>query len=140
MTEEEIDEVVNKALDMMTLKEKVATMSGHDFFLLVIKDHKFGVRPYPGGGVERLRMPPFLFTDGPRGVILPGSTCFPVSMARGASWDVFLEERVGEVIGKECRAHGANLFGGVCINLLRHPAWGRAQETYGEESFHNGEF
>jgi beta-glucosidase len=22
---------------------------------------------------------------------------------------------------------------GVCINLLRHPAWGRAQETYGEE-------
>ncbi len=140
MTEEEIDEVVNKALDMMTLKEKVATMSGHDFFLLVIKDHKFGVRPYPGGGVERLRMPPFLFTDGPRGVILPGSTCFPVSMARGASWDVFLEERVGEVIGKECRAHGANLFGGVCINLLRHPAWGRAQETYGEESFHIGEF
>ncbi|NVM45922.1 MAG: glycoside hydrolase family 3 C-terminal domain-containing protein [Candidatus Lokiarchaeota archaeon] len=140
MTEEEIDGVVNKALNMMTLKEKVATMSGHDFFLLVIKDHKFGVRPYPGGGVERLGMPPFLFTDGPRGVILPGSTCFPVSMARGASWDVFLEERVGEVIGKECRAHGANLFGGVCINLLRHPAWGRAQETYGEESFHIGEF
>ena len=48
MTEEEIDEVVNKALDMMTLKEKVATMSGYDFFLLVIKYHKFGVRPYPG--------------------------------------------------------------------------------------------
>jgi beta-glucosidase len=61
-------------------------------------------------------------------------------MARGASWDIMLEERIGEVIGKESRAHGANLFGGVCINLLRHPGWGRAQETYGEDSYHIGEF
>jgi beta-glucosidase len=140
MMEEEIDDFVNRALSMMTLKEKVATMSGNNFYLLLLKDRKFGVRPYPGGGVERLGIPPFLFTDGPRGVILPGSTCFPVSMARGASWDISLEERLGEVIGKETRAHGANLFGGVCINLLRHPGWGRAQETYGEDSFHIGEF
>ena len=140
MTEEEIDSVVMKALNMMTLKEKVATMSGYNFYLLLLKDLKFGVRPYPGGGVKRLNIPPFLFTDGPRGVIMPGSTCFPVSMARGASWDISLEEKLGEVIGKEVRSQGANLFGGVCINLLRHPAWGRAQETYGEDSFHIGEF
>lgn len=31
------------------------------------------------------------------------------------------------------------LFGGVCINLLRHPAWGRAQETYGEDPYHLSE-
>ncbi|MFX0046603.1 MAG: beta-glucosidase [Candidatus Hermodarchaeota archaeon] len=140
MAEEEVNDIVNEALEIMTLKEKVATMSGNKFYLLMLKDLKFGVRPYPGGGVKRLGIPPFLFTDGPRGVIMPGSTCFPVSMARGASWDVELEERIGEVIGKEARAHGANLFGGVCINLLRHPAWGRAQETYGEDSFHIGEF
>ncbi len=140
MTEEEIDVVVNEALDMMTLKEKVATMTGHNFFLLLVKDRKFGLRAYPGGGVKRLIIPPFLFTDGPKGVSIPGSTCFPVSMARGASWDILLEEKLGEVIGKEARAQGANLFGGVCINLLRHPAWGRAQETYGEDSFHIGEF
>ena len=54
-------------------------------------------------------------------------------MARGATWDPALEERVGEAIGAEIRAQGGNFFGGVCINLLRHPAWGRAQETYGEE-------
>ncbi len=140
MTEEEINAIVNSALNTMTLKEKVKTMSGNNFYLLVLKDHNFGVRAYPGGGVERLGIPPFLFTDGPRGVIMPGSTCFPVSMARGATWDISLEERVGEVIGKEARAQGANLFGGVCINLLRHPAWGRAQETYGEDSFQIGEF
>ena len=140
ITEQEIDDIVNKALGMMTIKEKVATMSGNNFYLLLLKDHKFGVRAYPGGGVKRLNIPPFLFTDGPKGVSIPGSTCFPVPMARGASWDIVLEEKVGEAIGKEARAHGANLFGGVCINLLRHPAWGRAQETFGEDPFHIGEF
>ena len=34
---------------------------------------------------------------------------------------------------------GADLYGGVCVNVLRHPAWGRAQETYGEDPHHVGE-
>ncbi len=139
MSIQEIDEFVEYALNEMTLEEKTYTMTGHDFFKYFIKDKKFGVRAYPGGGVKRLNIPSFLFTDGPRGVIITGSTCFPVSMARGASWDVKLEEEVGETIGKEVRAHGGNLFGGVCINLLRHPSWGRAQETYGEDPFHIGQ-
>src|SRR5690348_15080838 len=54
-------------------------------------------------------------------------------MGRGATFDRDLERRVGEVMGIEARAQGCNLSGAVCINLLRHPAWGRAQETYGEE-------
>jgi len=41
---------------------------------------------------------------------------------KGCTWDVDLEERIGDAIGKELRAHGGNLYGGVCINLLRHPA------------------
>jgi beta-glucosidase len=35
--------------------------------------------------------------------------------------------------------NSANLIGGPCINVLRHPAWSRAQETYGEDSYHMGE-
>jgi len=140
MSDREIDEYLDYALTEMTLKEKLDQMTGNGFFKFLIKDRKFGVRAYPAAGLERLNIPPFLFTDGPRGVIITGSTCFPVSMARGASWDLELEEKVGEVIGKEVRAHGGNLFGGVCINLLRHPAWGRAQETYGEDPFLVGEF
>ncbi len=139
MSIHEIDKLVEKALEEMTLEEKAYAMTGHNFYKNVITDRKFGVRAYPGGGVKRLNIPPFLFTDGPRGVKITGSTCFPVSMARGASWDVNLEEKIGEVIGAEVRAHGGNLFGGVCINLLRHPSWGRAQETYGEDSFHIGQ-
>ena len=79
------------------------------------------------------------FTDGPRGVVMGECTAFPVSMARGAAFDPALEERIGDAIGVEARTLGANLFGGVCVNLLRHPAWGRAQETYGEDSHLLGE-
>ncbi len=96
-------------------------------------------RTFPAAVVERLGLPGFHFSDGPRGVVIGPATAFPVSMGRGASWDVDLEERIGDAIGRELRAVGADLYGGVCINVLRHPAWGRAQETYGEDPFHVGE-
>ncbi len=96
-------------------------------------------RPFPAARVERLGIPGFAFSDGPRGCVIGPATAFPVSMARGASWDVDLEERIGDAIGTELRAVGADLYGGVCVNLLRHPAWGRAQETYGEDPHHVGE-
>lgn len=95
--------------------------------------------PFEAAVVERVGMPGIAFADGPRGAVIGNATCFPVAMARGATWDPDLEERVGDVIGRELRAQGASLFGGVCVNLLRHPGWGRAQETYGEDPFHVGE-
>ena len=95
--------------------------------------------PFYGAAVERIGMPGIAFSDGPRGVVIGNATCFPVSIGRGATWDPDLEERIGDVIGRELRASGATLYGGVCVNLLRHPAWGRAQETYGEDPFHVGE-
>jgi len=93
----------------------------------------YNLEPIVAGAVPRLGIPGIRFSDGPRGAVIGKSTAFPVAMARGATWDPALEERVGEAIGAEIRAQGGNLFGGVCINLLRHPAWGRSQETYGEE-------
>lgn len=93
----------------------------------------YNLRPLPMGAVPRLGVPGLLFVDGPRGCVVGHGTAFPVSMARGATWDPALEERVGSAIGAEIRAQGGNFFGGVCINLPRHPAWGRAQETYGED-------
>jgi beta-glucosidase len=94
---------------------------------------------WPAARNERLGIPGFAFTDGPRGVVVGNATCFPVAMARAATFDVDLEEEIGHVIGVEARAVGATFFGGVCINLLRHPAWGRAQETYGEDPHLLGE-
>ncbi|KCH86481.1 beta-glucosidase family protein [Mycobacterium tuberculosis] len=93
----------------------------------------YNVEPYVMGAVARLGIPGIRFVDGPRGCVVGQATAFPVSMARGATWDVGLEEQVGEVIGAELRALGGNFFGGVCINLPHHPAWGRAQETYSDQ-------
>lgn len=101
---------------------------------------RYGSRPYVHGAVARLGIPGIRFVDGPRGCVAGEGTAFPVSMARGATWDTGLEERVGEAIGAEVRAQGGNLFGGVCINLPRHPAWGRTQETYGDDPLHLGAF
>ncbi len=94
---------------------------------------------FAAGVVDRVGLPGIEFSDGPRGAVIGNATCFPVTMARGATWDPELEERVGEAIGLELRALGANLTGAVCVNVLRHPAWGRAQETYGEDPHHVGE-
>jgi beta-glucosidase len=95
--------------------------------------------PWPAGQLPRLGLNGLQFVDGPRGVVLEGgATTFPVPMARGASWNPALEERIGEAIAREARSFGANWVAAVCINLLRHPGWGRAQETYGEDPVHVG--
>ncbi len=141
MTEQDIDDVTTAVLTEATLEEKVGMMSGKGFFQAMTEDDRqWCARPYrAGGGIERLEVPALYFTDGPRGVAGGNSTCFPCSMARGATFDPDLEMRIGEVMGKETRANECNFSGAVCFNLLRHPAWGRAQETYGEDPFHLGE-
>ena len=127
---------------LMTLDEKVHCLDGGVPFWVGIKDITTGgyhSRPFRAAKVERLGIPGFHFSDGPRGLVVGEATAFPVSMARGATFDPELEVRVGDAVGKELRAIGADLYGGICVNLLRHPAWGRAQETYGEDPHHVGE-
>jgi beta-glucosidase len=138
-TKEKLHEVASKLLDEMTLKEKIRTLQGNAFRVTVknfiTKGRFYNGEAYPAGGCKRLGIPPVLFTDGPRGIVMKKCTCFPVSMLRGASFDDELEYRIGEVFAKEASALDANLFAGVCINLLRNPMWGRAQETYGEDTY-----
>ncbi|MFM7827820.1 MAG: glycoside hydrolase family 3 protein, partial [Acidimicrobiaceae bacterium] len=134
--------VVAELVDSMTLEEKLHCLDGAVPFWVGIKDITTGgyhSRPFRAAKVERLGIPGFHFSDGPRGVVVGEATAFPVSMARGATFDPELEMRVGDAIGKELRTIGADLYGGICVNLLRHPAWGRAQETYGEDPHHVGE-
>ncbi len=138
----EIDSRAHALLAWLSLEEKLGLMDGDTPFWPGLAEMMapggYASRPWVAGAVPRLGIPGVRFVDGPRGIIMKGATTFPVSMARGASWDPALEERIGDVIGKELRALGGNFFGGVCINLLRHPAWGRAQETYGEDPRHLG--
>ena len=140
MSPNDIAQTVDAILDTATLPEKVAMLSGRGFYKAYLEDNRvWAARPYrAGGGCERLNVPALWFTDGPRGVARGQSTAFPCTMARGASFDAGLEYRIGVAMGAEARAQGCNLSGAVCVNLLRHPGWGRAQETYGEDPCHLG--
>ena len=95
----------------------------------------------------------FLFRDGTRGVNLQEltylgpsgsqpiaegagySTAFPVAAARAAAWDLALEEQIGQDIGDEVLGSKNTVLKAPGVDLLRHPAWGRAQESYGEDAF-----
>lgn len=145
VSDEEIDKMARDAVGKMKLEEKVAMMtpvlkSMLKFALeMAGNGMKYNHDSYQAGGNERLNIPTMRFFDGPRGLVSGEATCFPVSIARAASFDRELEYRIGDVIGKEVRAAQGNYFGGVCINLLRHPAGGRAQEGYGEDSYLTGQ-
>ena len=134
-------ELASLLTKQMTLKEKAYMLSGHWAMANgMLHGRVYNYDPIAGGGCKRLGIPPILFSDGPRGVVMKSATCFPTSNTRAAAFDESLEYEVGEAIAKECIALGANYFAGVCINLLRHPAWGRAQEAYGEDQFLTGKY
>ena len=144
LSREQVDGYARRLLAEMTLQQKVLQMSGDTSWwdlikLITIEKRKFNDHPITAGADVRLAIPPIGFSDGPRGVVLGHSTAFPVAMARGASWDRELQRRFGDAVAKEIRAQGGNLWGGLCVNLLRHPSWGRAQETLGEDPYLLGE-
>ena len=135
------DAIERRARDLLaqlSSAEKLALMEGDtDFWpgmVDIARRDASHVHPWPAGAVPRLGLAGLQCVDGPRGVVLKGgATTFPPPIARGASWDVDLEERIGAAMAREARAFGANWLAAVCVNLLRHPGWGRAQETYGED-------
>ncbi len=127
-----IEAEVDRLLSEMTLEEKVAQMAGDSGLF-----RPEGERLWNAPGVERLGVPPLKLADGPRGLgTAVGATTFPVGMARGATWEPEMEERVGAAMGRELAAIGGNVLLAPTINILRHPSWGRSQETYGEDVEH----
>ncbi|EWZ28274.1 hypothetical protein FOZG_18027 [Fusarium oxysporum Fo47] len=111
------DTAADALLSILTFKERLWILDGDQEFwpgLHALTTEGFCHTFYTMGEVPRLKIPGVRLSDGPRGYEA-------------------LEERVGRAIGRECKALGANQFGGICINLPRHPSWGRIQETYGED-------
>lgn len=143
MSNDELEDAVRRLVKKMTMKEKLNQLAGDWGRTGYIKlGVRFGLlKQYCivyAGRDKKNEIQPIAFSDGPRGITVGRSTCFPVAMARAATWDTELEKRVGDAIGKEARAQHVNYFAGVCINLLRHPGWGRAQECYGEDPWLTG--
>jgi len=145
------DEVVSKAkamLGRMNLDQKVTQLVG------VPRPQSGDPNTYEdiqrSEDVPDLNLRGYQWRDGPHGLNLEAginrdqytngnySTSFPTSICQGASFDVDLAERVGDAMGDETAAAGMNVLLAPCMNILRHPFWGRAQETFGEDSFHLG--
>lgn len=124
----EIRERVEDAIAGFSIEEKIKLMAGSG--LLPVS--RSWSTPSIGA------MPGFRMIDGPRGVAntaQQNATAFPVAMMRAATFDPELERRVGVAIAKEIKAAGSDVLLAPTANILFHPRWGRAQETYGEDSF-----
>ncbi len=129
-----IEARITAILRELSVEEKVRLMAGAGLELV---DGTWGV---PGDGARGL--PGLHMLDGPRGLSRfsgKRGTAFPVAMMRGATWDPELERRVGAAIAIEARSAGADVLLAPTINVLRHPRWGRAQETYSEDPHHMAE-
>lgn len=140
---EPLSQTTQRLLSELSKAERLCLLDGDVPFYEGLREilcDRYNRVPFVMGAIPRLEIPGIRFTDGPRGVVMGASTAFPVSMARGATWDINLERRIGDAIGLEAKAQGANYFAGVCVNLPRHPAWGRIQETYSEDPILLGEF
>ena len=127
---ESVQQELERLLGKMTLEQK-----RHEL-------HGWQPEPIDGfyyaGGDEALGILPYKMADGPRGARVGRATAFPVPIARGATFDPDLEKQVGVAIGLELAEKGGNVLLAPTMNLLRHPGWGRAQETYSEDTFHLG--
>ncbi|MEU6767836.1 glycoside hydrolase family 3 C-terminal domain-containing protein [Streptomyces sp. NPDC046853] len=116
----------------LTLEEKAELLDGSDFW---------HTQP-----VERLGIPAIMLSDGPHGLrkqqeggdhlgLLDSvpATCFPPAAGLASSWDTSLLTRVGEAIGRECRAERVAVVLGPGINMKRSPLCGRNFEYYSED-------
>jgi beta-glucosidase len=125
-----IEQRVEELLDSLTLKEKVALLSGKDLWNTV--------------PIERLGIPSIVMTDGPHGVrasnpetgrVVGPATSFPTGVSMASSWNPELVERVGAALGEETRGLGCDILLGPCVNIVRVPLAGRNFESYSEDPY-----
>lgn len=138
---------VKNVLQRMTPAEKAQQMMGIDGTARDYRDiERSPDVTLPGYGTIR----GYRYRDAGHGVNLDAgqdnrddtkdnySTVFPTASLRAASWDLDLEKRIGRAIGDETAASKNNMLLAPCMNIIRHPQWGRTQETYSEDTYHTG--
>ncbi|XP_075503863.1 uncharacterized protein LOC142541139 [Primulina tabacum] len=63
-----------------------------------------------------------------------GATIFPHNIGLGATRDSDLARRIGAATAIEVRASGVHYTFAPCVAVCRDPRWGRAYESYGEDT------
>ena len=113
-------------VDALTLEERVALLSGADFWSLP--------------AIDRLGLGALRVTDGPNGArggggLLGGVTAaaYPVGIALGASWNPDLVREIGADLAREVRSKGAHVSLAPTCNIQRSVTNGRNFECYSED-------
>lgn len=88
---------------------------------------------------SRLGIPADFTNEGIRGISYQGGSNFPNQTAIGATWDLDLVRRIGEITGREGKAVGYTNVYSPILDTIRDPRWGRAVECYSEDPFLVGE-
>lgn len=87
----------------------------------------------------RLGIPVDFSNEGIRGICHARACNFPCQLGVGATWDLDLVRRIGEITGREAKALGYSNIYSPILDTVRDPRWGRTIECYGESPFLVGE-
>ena len=134
-TREQLEDLISQ----MTLQEKIDMVHGNELFATK--------------AVERLGIPAFRSSDGPRGVrkefekdawkdiglTFDYTSYLPCNTALAATWNRELARSTGQILGKEARGRGKDMILAPGINIMRTPLCGRSFEYMGEDPYLAGE-
>lgn len=79
-------------------------------------------------------IPAIFHMEGLCGPFIQDSISYPSGIARGASWDPELEEKIGKSVGRQELACGITRVLAPVLDISRDSRMGRQGETYGEDS------
>lgn len=85
----------------------------------------------------RLGIPAIIHEEALHGMMAQGATSFPQAIALSSTWDTDLVEKVFAAATAEVRARGGHQVLAPVLGPARDPRWGRTEETYGEDPYHN---
>ena len=78
-------------------------------------------------------IPAIFHIEGLCGSFTQGSTSLPSGVSRGSSFDVELEEKLGEMVARQELACGFTHILAPVLDVARDPRMGRCGESYGED-------
>ena len=84
LSEDEIEIKIHEILSQITLSQKIDLIVGYIPFITggIAMMIRYNGTPNPAGECKELGIPPFRFSEFPRGVVTNHFTSFPVSIAR----------------------------------------------------------
>ncbi|KAF2118271.1 glycoside hydrolase superfamily [Lophiotrema nucula] len=127
---EKPDDRARELAASLTLEEQIQLLAAADFWRTVA---------FPEKGIPSIKT-----TDGPcgaRGEFFTNGTpaaLFPSGVSLASTWNVDLMEEVGQHLGDETKARGADVLLAPTICMHRSPLGGRNFESYSEDPFLTG--